>query len=143
MMKTKLKDKHGLIGLNKNKLYRARERALGGSIHAHAAEYSKLRWYANMILRTNPGSRAVICSDLVNGQTSSQVVAHPIFKRIFISLFASKRGFIDACRPIVGLDGCHLKGPYGGILLTAIGLDGNLMFFPLAWAIVEQEDWET
>ena len=43
----------------------------------------------------------------------------------------------------MGLDGCHLKGPYGGVLLGTIGMDANLQFFPLAYAIVEIEDSET
>ena len=41
---------------------------------------------------------------------------------------------------MVGLDGCHLKGPYRGVLLVAISMDANLQFFPVAYAIVEIED---
>ena len=29
------------------------------------------------------------------------------------------------------MDGCHLKGPFGGIALVAISLDANLQFFPI------------
>ncbi|XP_043812752.1 uncharacterized protein LOC122723711 [Manihot esculenta] len=35
------------------------------------------------------------------------------------------------------LDGCHLKGPYGGIFLVAVILDGNRGVLPLAFSIVE------
>ncbi|KAL0354010.1 UNVERIFIED_CONTAM: hypothetical protein Sangu_0982300 [Sesamum angustifolium] len=38
-----------------------------------------------------------------------------------------------------GFDGCHLKGPFGGVLLAAIGLDGNNGLFPVAVAVVESE----
>ncbi|KAL0289962.1 UNVERIFIED_CONTAM: hypothetical protein Sangu_2594100 [Sesamum angustifolium] len=38
-----------------------------------------------------------------------------------------------------GFDGCHLKGPFGGVLLAAIGLDGNNGLFPVAFAVVESE----
>ena len=41
---------------------------------------------------------------------------------------------------MIGLDGCHLKGPYSGVLLATISMDANLQFFPLAYAIVEIED---
>jgi hypothetical protein len=26
-----------------------------------------------------------------------------------------KNGFVRGCRPWFGIDGCHLKGPYGGV----------------------------
>ncbi|GAV62219.1 LOW QUALITY PROTEIN: hypothetical protein CFOL_v3_05743, partial [Cephalotus follicularis] len=45
----------------------------------------------------------------------------PIFKRIFICYEASRRGFAVGCTFIV-LDGCHLKGSYGGVLLCVIAL---------------------
>ncbi|XP_052113691.1 uncharacterized protein LOC107473343 [Arachis duranensis] len=35
--------------------------------------------------------------------------------------------------------GCHLKGPYGGVLLCAVSLDANNGLFPIAFAIVEAE----
>lgn len=47
------------------------------------------------------------------------------------------------CRPIIGLDGCHLKGPYGGILLTAVGIDANNQIYPFAYAVVEIEKYKT
>ncbi|XP_062010481.1 uncharacterized protein LOC133726851 [Rosa rugosa] len=43
------------------------------------------------------------------------------------------------CRPIIGLDGCHLKGVHKGQLLSAVGIDGNNGMYPIAYAIVEQE----
>ncbi|KAK9274883.1 hypothetical protein L1049_022137 [Liquidambar formosana] len=41
------------------------------------------------------------------------------------SVMAMKTGFINRCRPFLGLDGCHLKRPYGGVLLGAVALDEN------------------
>ncbi|KAF7804421.1 Transposase, MuDR, plant [Senna tora] len=41
--------------------------------------------------------------------------------------------------PFFGLDGCHLKGPYGGVLLCAVSLDANNGLFPIAFAVVEVE----
>ncbi|KAH7865072.1 hypothetical protein Vadar_001871 [Vaccinium darrowii] len=43
-------------------------------------------------------------------------------------------------RPFIGVDGCHLKGPYGGVLISAVALDGNNGLFPLAVAVVESEN---
>ncbi|CAL2237963.1 unnamed protein product [Prunus armeniaca] len=35
------------------------------------------------------------------------------------------RDLNEGCRPVIGVDGCHLKGPYPGQILMAIGVDGN------------------
>ncbi|KAF6164878.1 hypothetical protein GIB67_017081 [Kingdonia uniflora] len=41
-------------------------------------------------------------------------------------------GFTKGCRPIFGLDGCFLKGQYGGQCLSIISLDANNGIFPIA-----------
>ena len=43
------------------------------------------------------------------------------------------------CRPILGFDGCHIKGHHTGQLLTAIGIDANNSIFHVAYAVVESE----
>ncbi|XP_074352824.1 uncharacterized protein LOC141691975 [Apium graveolens] len=62
------------------------------------------------------------------------------FKRFYICLAPLKNGFINGCRPLLGLDGCHLKGPYDGQLLAAVVTDANNGMYPLAWAVVEAEN---
>ncbi|XP_074323023.1 uncharacterized protein LOC141659972 [Apium graveolens] len=67
------------------------------------------------------------------------------FKRFYVCLGPLKAGFLQGCRPLIGLDGCHLKGPLGGILLTVVGTDPDDGIYPLAWAQVEAENndsWE-
>ena len=54
-----------------------------------------------------------------------------------------RHGLLQGCRPFFGLDGCHLKGPYKEVLLGDVGLDGNLQFYPIVYAIVETENKET
>ena len=49
-------------------------------------------------------------------------------------------GFLGGCRPLVGLDGCHLKGKFGGHILSSIARDGNDNIFPVALHVVEQEN---
>nr|XP_027083419.1 uncharacterized protein LOC113705700 [Coffea arabica] len=46
-------------------------------------------------------------------------------------------------KPFIGFDGCHLKGPFGGVLLTAVALDGNDSIFSIAFAVAECENKET
>ncbi|XP_021721048.1 uncharacterized protein LOC110688589 [Chenopodium quinoa] len=59
----------------------------------------------------------------------------PIFQRMFISLKPGMDGFKAGCRPLIGLDGCHLTGPYPGICLVAMASDGNNNIYPLAWGV--------
>lgn len=47
------------------------------------------------------------------------------------------------CRPIIGIDGCHLKGIYKGQVFCAIAKDGNEGIYPIAYAVVELETKET
>jgi hypothetical protein len=62
---------------------------------------------------------------------------------MYICLDACKNGFINGCRPVICLDGCHLKVEYGGQLLCAIGKDGNDDIFPIAFAVAEAETRES
>ena len=41
------------------------------------------------------------------------------------------------------MDGCHLKGPYRGVLLAVVALDGNYGIFPIIVAIVELENGDS
>ncbi|WVY97490.1 hypothetical protein V8G54_029641 [Vigna mungo] len=61
------------------------------------------------------------------------------FKEQFRQFQACKDSFM-CCRPIIGLDGCFLKGKYGGELLTTIGRDGNEQILPIAYAVIEVEN---
>jgi hypothetical protein len=60
-----------------------------------------------------------------------------------MSLDACKRGFLSACRPIICLDGCHIKTKFGGQLLTVVGMDPNDCIYPIAIVVVEVESLAT
>ncbi|KAK4407961.1 hypothetical protein Sango_0377100 [Sesamum angolense] len=87
------------------------------------------------IRKTNPGSTVIVGTEQVDGEER--------FSRFYVCFGALKAGFKAGCRPIIGVDGCHLKGPNGGILLTAIGVDPNNNLFPIAYAVVNKECRET
>lgn len=42
------------------------------------------------------------------------------FKRIYVCLGGLKKGFLEGCRSVIGLDGCFLKGPVKGMILAAV-----------------------
>ncbi|XP_025670680.1 uncharacterized protein [Arachis hypogaea] len=47
------------------------------------------------------------------------------------------------CKPFVSVDGMHLYGKYGGVLLIAVAQDGNSNILPIAFAIVESKSTES
>ncbi|KAK1355514.1 MULE domain-containing protein [Heracleum sosnowskyi] len=61
------------------------------------------------------------------------------FESVTISFDAPVRAFINGCRNVDGLDGCHLKGKYGGFLLSATALDGQNGLVPLGIMVCKNE----
>ncbi|XVF85706.1 hypothetical protein PTKIN_Ptkin17bG0138300 [Pterospermum kingtungense] len=100
-------------------------------------EFAMLRDYAEELLDKNPSSTVILNVDRVTPNSPA------MFKRIYICFDALKKGWKKGCRPWIGVDGCFLKGPYQGELLTAVGKDGNNQMFPVAWAVVEVENIES
>jgi hypothetical protein len=49
-----------------------------------------------------------------------------------------KNGFVEGCKPIVGLDACFLKGMYKGQMMVVVGRDANSMY-PITITMVEAE----
>ena len=130
-----MKDKFGLTSFHNSKLFRARCKARGGSNEAHVEEYKLLRYYSQMVLNTNPGSIVMVASETIGNP--------PHFKKIFKCMEVYQMGFIEGCKRVIGMDDCHLKGPFGGIALVVVSLDANLQFFSLAYSLVEIEDKHT
>ena len=50
------------------------------------------------------------------------------------------RGFKGNCRPVLYVDGSHLKHKCGGHMLVAITLDANNQLYPAAFAVVDYEN---
>ncbi|XP_057809035.1 uncharacterized protein LOC131023510 [Salvia miltiorrhiza] len=114
-----------------DRLYKARSLAremVRGSVDEH---YGMLRRYLAELRRVDKDGRY----ELLVGEEN-------IFKGLYIGISQLIGGFIRGCRPIIGLDGCFLKTYLRGILLVAVGKDGNNQMFSIAWAIVEIENQE-
>lgn len=119
-----------------SKCWYARGKALQAIKGLADDEYARVWDYVAMVKKYNLGSSAFV--------KVGQIERPPtVFERMYICLDACKKGFANGCRPVIGVDGCHLKGPYPGQLLTAVGKDGNGNIFPIAWAVVEVENTES
>ncbi|XP_024178075.1 uncharacterized protein LOC112183998 [Rosa chinensis] len=100
-----------------------------------ADQYNLLETSVEVLRQSNPGSTIELVTDMDGGVRK--------FKRFYVCFDACKRGWMAGCRPIVGLDGCHIKIKYPGLLLLAVGIDANNGMFPIAYAVVEMENYET
>ncbi|XP_021715950.1 uncharacterized protein LOC110683849 [Chenopodium quinoa] len=119
-------------------LYRVRARALIEIHGGYDESYSFLPSYCEMIKKTKTSSNA---SCVWNPNTH---VDRPLdFVTIFISFKPCLDGLKNGIRGFFGVDGTHLKGNYGGVLLSTVALDGNNELFPFAWGIVSNEDSDT
>ena len=79
------------------------------------------------------------------GTTTLLVVERPClnvtatFQRLDVCLAATRTGFKEGCRPLIGLDGCFLKGSYKGHLLSIVSRDVNDNMYLICVAVVESE----
>ncbi|CAJ2640799.1 unnamed protein product [Trifolium pratense] len=121
------------LHLEDSMIYRSLKQAKQNVEGSEIDQYAKLWDYCHELLSQNPGST-------VKMSTIPQQEGPPIFHRLYICFDASKRGFKEGCRPIIGLDGCFLKGYFGGQLLTAVGGDANNHIFVIAYAVVDVEN---
>ncbi|KAI5388074.1 hypothetical protein KIW84_073964 [Lathyrus oleraceus] len=96
-------------------------------------EYANLWRYAAELKRVNFGNTMKINVDRPN----------PLIQLRFGSFYfyfdGCKKGFINGCRPFVGVGGCHLETKYDGHLLIDVGRDPNDQYFPLTFGVVETE----
>ena len=83
------------IDLRLSQVYRSRKVAKELITGNEEAQYSLLRDYVEMILRTDVGSRVILQTEMKNED------AEPKFKRIYIRYNAQKVGFLGGYRPLL------------------------------------------
>ncbi|WCJ25162.1 hypothetical protein M5689_007068 [Euphorbia peplus] len=131
--------------------YRARNVALKKIEGQMKEQYKRLYDYAETIKVTNHGSMVKLKTNLSlvqddpidNREDAANIQRLPreivVFQYMYLRFGAQKQGYFSGLRPLICLDGCHLKSSMGGQLLSAIARDGNDNMFPLAIAVVDSE----
>ena len=125
------------LKIGRMKAYRAREHALDGIFGSAATQYKNLFYYKAELERTHPDSSVHIHYE----NTRDVGAVGPRFLRFYCCLGSLKKGWTRLCRPIIFLDACFLRGMYRGQLMTAMGIDPNNGWWPIAWAVTEAESY--
>ncbi|XP_043714975.1 uncharacterized protein LOC122663364 [Telopea speciosissima] len=144
-MEQLLSDQYALDTCNMQ-LYRAKWIALGEDSSSHKKTFRRLESYADMIMRANIGNQVAIeyQNGFQHGLVQSELFRDEYrvdrqFRRLFVCFNAWFQGFLKGCRPFLGLDGCHLKEIYGGVLVSAVSMDENNGMYPIAYGVLENE----
>ncbi|KAL4566065.1 hypothetical protein LXL04_030175 [Taraxacum kok-saghyz] len=122
------------ITLSISKCHRAKEKTIVMIEGKIADHYSRIWDYAAEVQRSNPGSTVQV------GVTMNPDGKHS-FHRFYVCFHALKTRWIRGCRPVIGLDGCFLKGQIKGELLIAIGRYANNQWWTLKTKKTENGSW--
>ncbi|XP_071905621.1 uncharacterized protein [Coffea arabica] len=115
--------------------YRTLRKVRAAIERSHEKQYELLEDFCGELRRANPRSTVFVESEVDDEGISR-------FKRLYMCLEPLKRGYLAGCRCWIGMDGCFLKGPYGGQLLTAVGMNANNKMYPLTIAVVGVENYD-
>ncbi|KAK3218369.1 hypothetical protein Dsin_012339 [Dipteronia sinensis] len=117
-----------------SKAHQALHYALSPTYGTHEETFKLLPSFGYVLEQPNPGTITDLqCAD--DGK----------FLYFFMSLGASVRGFRRCMRPIIAVDGTHLKGRFRGTMFVATAQDGNEQVYPIAFGYDDSENnlsWE-
>jgi len=119
------------VCISRNTVFIAKAIARDDVDGSFTEQYRRIYDYAHELLRGNLGSTLKVKVENIDGEV--------IFSRFYACLKACKYSFA-ACRPIIGVDGCFLKGKYGRELLTTVGRYVNDQILSIVYAVVEFEN---
>ncbi|KAH7865615.1 hypothetical protein Vadar_008928 [Vaccinium darrowii] len=105
-MQEKLHSKYGLEASH-SQLYRAKRKCQDVLEGNHGEQYNLLPTYAMEVRKTNPGSLFKMQYD------RPSLTVNPIFQRLFVCFEAMKAGFLNGCRPFLGVVEVECKESWG------------------------------
>ncbi|GJU33217.1 transposase, MuDR, MULE transposase domain protein [Tanacetum coccineum] len=115
------------------------KRAWGGSNmtlnlmnNSHEDSFAQLSYYCYNLKLANEGT-------LTRIHTYDQ----GRFEMLYVRFGFAIRSFLRYMRPLIIIDGAHLKGNYLGTNLLAVGMDGNNQIVPIATSVSQGETGES
>ncbi|XP_022149421.1 uncharacterized protein LOC111017851 [Momordica charantia] len=119
--------------VNYRRMWQAKRKALIKVFEDWEKSYEELPYWLNALVHYNVDTR--VLWDLIPSNKRGNL----IFGRLFWSFGPTIEGF-KHCRRLIQIDGTHLYDKYKGKLLIATSIDANGHIFPIAFAIVEEEN---
>nr|XP_043629909.1 uncharacterized protein LOC122601210 [Erigeron canadensis] len=116
------------ISISYSQAWRAKSYALELLRGSPEASFAQLPAYCHNLKLKNPGSVTHIKTD-----------GDGCFELLFISIGAAIRSFVTCLRPVIIVDGAHLKGRYLGTNLLAVAMDANNGILPIAYGVGKSE----
>ncbi|XP_071933661.1 uncharacterized protein [Coffea arabica] len=121
------------VDISYKKTWYGRRRAIDIVYGDWPTSVAQLPTYVQELQYTNPGT--VVVWD----HHPLSISSSPIFDYIFWAFAPAIEGFRHL-KPVICVDGTFLKGPYRGKILTAVAFDADNHLFPLAFALVDEEN---
>ncbi|XP_022029519.1 uncharacterized protein LOC110930488 [Helianthus annuus] len=137
-IQSQLLRKHQLE-ISLHKVFRAKRIATTKIYGDYQVQYGLLRSYCDELLKANPGSTIKIDVEPCGNSASPTRQ----FRRVYFCFASMMRGFKMIGRPLLGVDGCFIKGPFPGQILSVVGIDANNSIYPVCYALVEAETTQT
>nr|XP_034569455.1 uncharacterized protein LOC117833969 [Setaria viridis] len=129
-LQKKLQDEYS-ITIPYDTVWRGKEKALAEVYGKWEESFEMLyRWKAE-VLKRSPGSVVEIEVLEIDGKV--------YFHRFFCALKPCIDGFLEGCRPYLGIDSTALNGRWNGHLASATAVDGHNWMYPLAYGFIASE----
>ncbi|XP_018466423.1 uncharacterized protein LOC108837921 [Raphanus sativus] len=109
--------------------WEAREFAIAAARGIPDRSYAKIPSYLHMLKEANPGTH-----------THYEINDKGRFMYLFMAFGQSVRGYYNAMRRVIVVDGTFLKNKYRGVLLVVTAVDGNSNLYPIAFGVVDSEN---
>jgi hypothetical protein len=92
------------VEVSKHMAYRAKNKALENLEVQQKSQYLRIRDYLQTVIDCNPGSRCIVHT-IANPDPQK----NPRFHGLFFCLHAQIHGFLEGCRPFIGMYLCYLR----------------------------------
>ncbi|KAE8776792.1 hypothetical protein D1007_50525 [Hordeum vulgare] len=93
--------------------------------------------------KATPGSVVHIDRHTIQFEKNGQSRSKECFRRVLVSFKACWKGFLDGCRPCLGVDATALNGRFKGQLVSACAVDANHWIFLVPYGVLEVENLES